>query len=71
MRTDSVYGDEEHSNLEQDGYGEDDAAEIPVGEDSKVKRERKFDLEYLLEQITPEKLHAEWDTGPRVGKEIW
>ena len=57
--------------MEQDGYGEDDVAKIPVGEDSKFERERKFDLEYLLEQITHEKLHPEWDTGPRVGKKIW
>lgn len=71
MRTNSIYGDEEHSNLEQHRYGENDAAEIPVEEDRKVIREWKFCLEYLLEQITPEKLHPEWDTGPRVGKEIW
>jgi antitoxin MazE len=28
-------------------------------------------LEELLEGVTDENLHGEWDTGPAVGKEIW
>ena len=28
-------------------------------------------LAELLEGITPDNLHAEWDTGPARGREIW
>ena len=28
-------------------------------------------LEDLLEQVTEENLHGEWETGPPVGREIW
>jgi len=30
-----------------------------------------YTLEELLEGITPENLHGEWDTGPAVGRESW
>ena len=37
----------------------------------KVKRRvRRFTLEQLLADVTPDKLHPETDTGPAVGKEI-
>lgn len=28
-------------------------------------------LEQLLEGVTNENLHGEWDTGPAVGREVW
>lgn len=34
-------------------------------------KRRKYNLEELLEQITPENLHEEIDTGEPVGNEIW
>jgi len=33
--------------------------------------EESVDLAELLEQITPENVHEEIQTGPPVGKEIW
>ncbi len=33
--------------------------------------EPRFTLESLLDQVTPENLHGEVDTGKRVGKETW
>jgi antitoxin MazE len=32
---------------------------------------RKPTLEELLQGITPENLHGEWETGPAVGGEVW
>jgi len=29
------------------------------------------DLDSLLEQVTPENLHGEIDSGPPVGREVW
>jgi antitoxin MazE len=34
-------------------------------------RKQKVQLEDLLEQVTPENIHREVDTGPAVGGEIW
>jgi antitoxin MazE len=28
-------------------------------------------LSELLEQVTPENIHSEWETGPRRGAEAW
>jgi antitoxin MazE len=28
-------------------------------------------LDELLQGVTEENLHGEWDTGPAVGKEVW
>jgi antitoxin component of MazEF toxin-antitoxin module len=32
---------------------------------------RRYSLQELIEQITPESRHAEIDWGPRFGKEVW
>lgn len=32
---------------------------------------RKPTLEKLLQGITPENRHGEWETGPAVGVEVW
>jgi antitoxin MazE len=32
---------------------------------------RRYTLDELLEQITPENVHGETDWGPSVGKEAW
>ncbi len=33
--------------------------------------EPRYTLEELVAGITPENRHAEWDTGPAVGREVW
>lgn len=35
------------------------------------KRRRRYSLEKLVEQITPENRHPEVDWGPSVGNEAW
>ena len=71
MRTDSTNGYEEQPSMEQRKHRGDDVAEIPEGEDNKLKRGQKLALGSMLEQITSHNLHPEWDTGPLIGKEIW
>ena len=39
--------------------------------ESQPKRKRKYKLEELLAQVTPENIHPEIDFGPPVGKEVW
>jgi len=34
-------------------------------------KERKYDIDELISQITPDNLHEPVDWGPPVGKEIW
>ncbi|MGH7201716.1 MAG: AbrB/MazE/SpoVT family DNA-binding domain-containing protein [Planctomycetaceae bacterium] len=34
-------------------------------------RRRKYNLHDLLEQMTDENIHPEWDTGGPVGREVW
>lgn len=34
-------------------------------------RRVQLSLEELLEEVTPENLHGEVDTGPAVGREVW
>jgi antitoxin MazE len=36
-----------------------------------VRNTKKYDLEQLLADITPENLHSEVDFGPAVGKEAF
>ncbi len=31
----------------------------------------KLNLDELLEQVTEDNIHGEWETGPAVGKETW
>ncbi len=45
-----------------------------VGEDEiriRRRKRRRFTLNELLAQITPENMHAEVPTGAPVGKEVW
>ncbi len=35
------------------------------------KRRKKYTLDELLEDMTPEKFHSEIDTGVAMGNEIW
>lgn len=38
---------------------------------SKPKRRRRYDLEHLINGITEENRHTEFDWGPSVGNEAW
>ena len=58
-------------DMEHCTHGEENVGEIPVEEDEKVKPKQKLDLESMLERITPENLHPEFDAGPPVGNEFW
>jgi antitoxin component of MazEF toxin-antitoxin module len=37
---------------------------------SELRLRKKKTLRQLVDGITPENLHGEWDTGPDVGREI-
>jgi antitoxin MazE len=60
------------------------AAEARLREDSPVELslvegrlivqalgEESLTLDELLQGVTEQNLHGEWDTGPAVGKEVW
>ena len=56
------------------GLRENAAVELSLAKGKLVVRpvkEKSPTLEELLRGVTDENLHAEWDTGPAVGKEIW
>jgi antitoxin MazE len=57
---------------ESTGLGKDEEVEIrAVGATLVVWSGSRPSLEDLLEQVTEENLHGEWETGPPVGREIW
>ena len=58
-------------NMDKCGYLKDSKGEPLLEEDNIDKNKRRFDLESLLEQITPENLHPEFETGPPRGREVW
>ena len=37
----------------------------------KPRKRKRYSLDELVNQITPENLHAEVDTGVAVGNEVW
>ena len=48
-----------------------DSREAPIVEEGNLDDSgRELELESLLERITPENLHPEWETGPPQGKEF-
>ena len=58
-------------NMDKCEYMKDLEGEPLLEEDNIDKNKRRFDLESLLEQNTPENLHSEMETGPPRGKEVW
>jgi antitoxin MazE len=59
---------------EEAGLSEDAAVELSLdGRKIVVSAldEESLTLKELLQKVTDENLHGEWDTGPAVGKEIW
>jgi len=55
---------------EQIGITEGEVVELIV-EDNHILIQKTYRLETLLNQITPDNLHSEIDTGSSKGKEIW
>jgi antitoxin MazE len=56
------------------GLREDSAVDLSILEGKliiQLRSEEPLRLDDLLRGVTEENLHAEWDTGPTVGKEIW
>ena len=56
---------------EQWGVQEGSPIDIVPHGDQIVLRKRTYELAAMLAQMTPEKLHSEWDTGEVQGREIW
>ena len=56
---------------EQWGVQDGSAIEIVPDGDILMLRKQVFDLATLLEQVTPENLHEETNTGTSEGKEAW
>lgn len=59
---------------EQVGVHQDGEVEMKV-EDGRLVvspiRRPSYELEELLDGVTEENLHGEWDTGPPAGDEAW
>lgn len=56
---------------EQCGISEEAAMEMDVQAGRTVMWKRRYDLEDMVNRITPENLHTEEDTGPSRGNERW
>ncbi len=56
---------------EQWGVQEGSAIEMISQGGQIVMRKGSYDLDDLLEQVTPDNLHAEVDSGPAQGHEAW
>ena len=62
---------ENYSDMDKCGYMKNLKGEPLFEKDNIDKIKLRFDLDSLLEQITPENLHPEFETGPPRGKEVW
>lgn len=56
---------------EQWGVREGSAVEIASRGDEVVLRKRSHSLAEMLECVTPDNLHSEFETGPPMGNEAW
>ena len=56
---------------ERAGITEGTPIVLEIAEDAIVIRRKRYSLEALLAQVTPENLHGEVDTGHPVGREAW
>lgn len=56
---------------ERTGLKEGTPIVFEVGDDAIVIRRKRYSLEALVDQVTPENLHHEVDTGRPVGREVW
>ena len=62
---------EEDRCTEQWGVGEGSAIELVPRGDQVVLTKRSDSLAEMMARVTPDNLHSELDTGPRVGEEGW
>lgn len=53
------------------GLKEGTPVDLEVNDDAMIIRRKRYSLEQLLSQVTPDNIHGEVDTGPQVGREIW
>ncbi|HHW42147.1 MAG TPA: AbrB/MazE/SpoVT family DNA-binding domain-containing protein [Syntrophomonadaceae bacterium] len=53
------------------GLKEGTPVDLEAKDDAIIIRRKRYSLEQLLSQVTPDNIHGEVDTGPRVGREIW
>ncbi|MFC1745889.1 AbrB/MazE/SpoVT family DNA-binding domain-containing protein [Candidatus Riflebacteria bacterium] len=53
------------------GITEGSEVELVVEGSSIVIKPRKYTLDELLEKVTPENIHPEIETGPKMGREEW
>lgn len=53
------------------GLAEGTPVDFSVDEDAVIIRPKRYSLEKLLAQVTPENLHPETATGKPVGREAW
>ena len=56
------------------GLREDSPVELSLAGDKLIVQSlapKSFTLEDLLQDVTDQNIHGEWDTGPAVGKEAW
>jgi antitoxin MazE len=56
------------------GLREDSAVELSLVEGKLVLRplpQEPLTLDELLQGVTDQNLHGEWDTGPATGREVW
>jgi antitoxin MazE len=56
------------------GLAENSSIQVMVREGTLVvtpEREPEWRLEDLLEKVTTDNIHREWETGPAEGDEIW
>jgi len=56
------------------GLAENSSVQVMVKEGTLVvtpDHEPEWRLEELLEKVTEENIHCEWETGPSEGDEIW
>lgn len=56
---------------QQIGITEGTPVDLELGEDVIIIRRKRYSLEQMLAKVTPENIHTEVDTGPRVGREAW
>ncbi len=47
------------------------SVDFHIKDDALIIRRKKFDLDAMLSQITPQNIHKEVSTGPSLGREIW
>ncbi|NSW92892.1 MAG: AbrB/MazE/SpoVT family DNA-binding domain-containing protein [Firmicutes bacterium] len=53
------------------GLKEGTPVDLEAKDDAIIIRRKRYSLEQLLSQVTPNNIHGEVDTGTQVGREIW